>query len=242
MKNTFVILFLSFLTPLTYGDFEVTSGTCEQQYLNMIWGESDDGTFNMLDQPEGGYSGWVGVGSWGDLSEACNVTARKWRDLEYDSDGYYYVDVVADIDFDITIECDEGLKINGSGIGNCKIIDIATGSTIYNGSPANLSDYQVEPGNWRFQLSPNAPPLDCYTSGDKWYSYTTCSYYGECSLNIEPDSICNDITGDDVVNVSDLLNAIADWGEVDSPADVNNDGDVNVQDLLILIGSWGACP
>ena len=101
MKNTFAILFLSFLTPLTYGDFEVTSGTCEQQYLDIIWGESDDGTFNMLDQPEGGYSGWVGVGSWGNLSEACEVTARKWRDIEWDSKGYYYVDVVADIDFDI---------------------------------------------------------------------------------------------------------------------------------------------
>ena len=47
MKKTYAILFLSLLTPFAYGDFEVISGTCEQQYLNMIWGESDDGTFNI---------------------------------------------------------------------------------------------------------------------------------------------------------------------------------------------------
>jgi len=40
-----------------------------------------------------------------------------------------------------------------------------------------------------------------------------------------------DINGDNVVNVSDLLDVIANWG---SPYDVS--------DLLTVIGAWGACP
>ena len=43
------------------------------------------------------------------------------------------------------------------------------------------------------------------------------------------------------VNVTDLLNVIANWNQPGGPADVNFDGIVNVADLLIVIGSWGPC-
>lgn len=53
-----------------------------------------------------------------------------------------------------------------------------------------------------------------------------------------------DITGDGMVNVSDLLFVINFWGVV-SPlfpaADINHDGYVNVSDLLIVINHWGPC-
>jgi len=46
-----------------------------------------------------------------------------------------------------------------------------------------------------------------------------------------------------VVNVSDLLILLGDWGPcVDPdacPADLNDDGVVNVSDLLILLSNWG---
>ena len=51
----------------------------------------------------------------------------------------------------------------------------------------------------------------------------------------------SDITGDGVVNVSDLLLVIDQWGSTDSPADVNFDGIVDVTDLLIVVGNWGPC-
>jgi len=50
-----------------------------------------------------------------------------------------------------------------------------------------------------------------------------------------------DLNGDAVVNVSDLLLVIDQWGNVDSPADINGDGIVNVSDLLEVVGHWGAC-
>jgi hypothetical protein len=51
-----------------------------------------------------------------------------------------------------------------------------------------------------------------------------------------------DITGDGVVNVSDLLAIIGVWGSCEAcEADINEDGFVNVTDLLVVIGEWGPC-
>ena len=51
-----------------------------------------------------------------------------------------------------------------------------------------------------------------------------------------------DITGDGVVNVSDLLTILGVWGSCEAcEADINEDGFVNVTDLLIVIGEWGPC-
>jgi hypothetical protein len=64
----------------------------------------------------------------------------------------------------------------------------------------------------------------------------------------EQPSVCpGDLNGDDVVNVSDLLILLGNWGSCPGenepcPGDLNGDGVVNVSDLLILLGNWGVCP
>lgn len=50
-----------------------------------------------------------------------------------------------------------------------------------------------------------------------------------------------DITGDNNVDISDLLLVLEQWGATDSPADANMDGIVNVGDLLLIISGWGPC-
>ena len=50
-----------------------------------------------------------------------------------------------------------------------------------------------------------------------------------------------DVNNDAVVNVSDLLVIIDQWGMTKSTADINNDGIVNVTDLLEVVGNWGPC-
>jgi len=56
-------------------------------------------------------------------------------------------------------------------------------------------------------------------------------------------SVPGDLNGDGVVNVSDLLLLLGEWGTCadpnDCPADLNDDGVVNVSDLLILLANWG---
>jgi len=50
-----------------------------------------------------------------------------------------------------------------------------------------------------------------------------------------------DLNGNSVVNVTDLLIVIDQWGSSNTLADLNNDGVVDVSDLLILVGDWGPC-
>ncbi len=61
----------------------------------------------------------------------------------------------------------------------------------------------------------------------------------------EDDAPCvGDLTGDSVVDVSDLLVLLSAWGPCngDCPSDLNGDKVVDVSDLLILLSAWGACP
>ena len=52
----------------------------------------------------------------------------------------------------------------------------------------------------------------------------------------------SDITGDDEVDVNDLLTLLSDWGSNQSASDIDDNGVVNSNDLLQLIDSWGPCP
>ncbi|MCI0362911.1 MAG: hypothetical protein L0Y44_00275 [Phycisphaerales bacterium] len=72
----------------------------------------------------------------------------------------------------------------------------------------------------------------------------------ECALPLPP---CRgDVTGDSVVNVSDLLLVISTWGQNGNPSGPRPAGDcaplpngdclVNINDLLAVISTWGACP
>lgn len=55
--------------------------------------------------------------------------------------------------------------------------------------------------------------------------------------------VIGDLNGDSVVDVSDLLILLGQWGPCprssDCPADLNGDGAVDVSDLLILLSNWG---
>jgi len=67
------------------------------------------------------------------------------------------------------------------------------------------------------------------------------------TLSIRPNLFSTttpgDLNGDGVVNVSDLLILLGQWGTCadpnNCPADLNDDGVVNVSDLLILLANWG---
>jgi hypothetical protein len=49
------------------------------------------------------------------------------------------------------------------------------------------------------------------------------------------------VNGDCYVDVQDLLQVLAAWGNLGGPEDINGDGIVDVQDLLMLLAAWGPC-
>ena len=88
------------------------------------------------------------------------------------------------------------------------------------------------------------PDADCNDNG----VYDVCDIADGTSNDWDASGVpdececLSDITGDLLVNVTDLLNIIGEWNNTNSFADINRDGIVNVEDLLLVIGSWGPCP
>jgi hypothetical protein len=66
---------------------------------------------------------------------------------------------------------------------------------------------------------------------------------GECWPSNPPTCADADINSDGLVDVSDFLHLIAEWGPCPGcPEDIDGDGVVNVIDFLLLVGNWGPCP
>ena len=59
---------------------------------------------------------------------------------------------------------------------------------------------------------------------------------------IEVDACVADLSGDDMVDITDLLELLSFWGRCDAcAADIDCNGVVNTTDLLGLLGAWGDC-
>ena len=99
----------------------------------------------------------------------------------------------------------------------------------------------------------NAVPDECDLSDGTSFDCNGNSVLDECdiatlfsddlNLNGIPDECeCpGDISGNLVVNVTDLLLLLEAWGpNPGHNADIDGDGDVNVIDLLILLADWGS--
>jgi len=52
----------------------------------------------------------------------------------------------------------------------------------------------------------------------------------------------SDVNGDEMIDVTDLLTLLADWGSDEPESDIDDNGVVDILDLLTLIDDWGPCP
>ena len=108
--------------------------------------------------------------------------------------------------------------------------------------------YRLPNGNTLATNGPGAEIRELNAEGDiVWQHFTPDNImravkYSYEILDPPAPSCAADATANGMVNVNDLLLAVGDWGQTNSPADVNNDGTVNVTDVLVIIDSWGDCP
>ncbi len=78
---------------------------------------------------------------------------------------------------------------------------------------------------------------DCTAVGGAWHgSATVCDDGSICDLKC-----AEDLDGDGLINVNDLLTVVGDWGLSDSEADIDGSGTVDTADLLAVIAAWGVC-
>jgi hypothetical protein len=115
------------------------------------------------------------------------------------------------------------------------------------GGGYDLSWYTIDGGGGTseaggFTLSGTIGQPDAGTMSGGGYELAGGFWTGGDADPIPPCAIA-DLNCDGVVNVSDLLILLGEWGSCadpnDCPADLNNDGVVNVSDLLILLSNWG---
>ena len=78
---------------------------------------------------------------------------------------------------------------------------------------------------------------ECTAVGGQWTdAQTTCDDGFTCENDCPED-----LNGDGVVDVSDLLQIVGDWASQDSNSDIDGSGVVDTGDLLAVIASWGQC-
>ena len=119
----------------------------------------------------------------------------------------------ADDDQEIDVAAHLYMHLNGKGFGQVDVTDVF------------LGDVWIDMG-WPFG----------------WQNLEIDRIYMDGYMDITPIIIdCPaDTNGDGVVNVTDILTAIGNWGG-SGDGDVDGSGTVDVTDLLAIVGAWGPC-
>ena len=68
-------------------------------------------------------------------------------------------------------------------------------------------------------------------------------YWGVARPSVGPDPCPADLSGNGVVDATDLATLLGGWGpNPGHPGDLDGNGVVGPSDLAALLGTWGACP
>jgi hypothetical protein len=141
-------------------------------------------------------------------------------DFEQEDNSYAGTMSITDTSWDPPMVLDEGE--NEFSIGYFDFADAALVSSI-----------TVQSGTIEWSTSPLAP--------DGWPDQTPLLVFGSQSYAFFIVGCAEDLNGDGVVNVIDLLALLGAWGQAGVPEDLDGSGTVDVGDLLMLLAAWGAC-
>lgn len=126
------------------------------------------------------------------------------------------------------------------GTGDDVAIALSWGAYMISSNEASVTVATLGIGNYRLTAhasileNPFGTDLDGDgdgTAGDDWH------------LNFAIITCAGDLTGDNLINVQDLLAMLTAWGpNPGHAADLNGDDTVDVADLIELLSLWGSCP
>jgi hypothetical protein len=88
--------------------------------------------------------------------------------------------------------------------------------------------------------------FDCNGNGIGDAQDIADGFSADCNFNGIPDEceglFCNaDVNNDCNVDIDDLFDVLAHWGEGPGQHDVNEDGTVDIDDVFAILANWGPC-
>jgi hypothetical protein len=101
------------------------------------------------------------------------------------------------------------------------------------------SDSVVQPGRHFILYTPEMSPANLAAYGLASPDSLVSDHLLFC-CDLRPAALAGDVNGDGVIDVSDLVEVVLNWGPCPGgcAADVNGDGVVNVADLVIVVLNW----
>ncbi len=136
---------------------------------------------------------------------------------------------VADIDLELRlVDGNTTVSLLGDDAMEWVEGNVASRSAVGNAEHLHISG--LEPGTYELQVQ----SLDAGGSDNS--TEVALAWWSDAEGDV---SVPGDFNGDGVIDVSDLLMLLADWGpNPDSPADLDGNGMVNVDDLLAFLSIW----
>ena len=152
-----------------------------------------------------------------DVTDQVDPKLRQGKGLQYGPAPIILADMPIEADADNDGELDVSawlmMQLSADGRGNFDVVDVSLNSIVVD---LGFPFYEQEVDLVRVYMDGN--------------------------VNLEPIELpCPGDTNDDgVINVTDILNAISNWGN-SGEGDINGDGIVNVSDILEMVSNWGPC-
>jgi len=202
----------------------------------ILTGGEQDGSKVVPDEASAIWSGWDSVPLAPEQSKYWRIEVPEPADeisilvtWHREIATYFTGWALADLDL-VLWRVDDGGEL-ASLVGDAGLGYFAAGNVVSQSAVDNIEHLYVlgvEPGEYVIELA-RVDSLGAYPTWDAAIAW----------LFPKPPAIPEDVTGDGIVDVLDLLAVLGAWGECGGcPEDITGDGVVDVLDLLAVLAAW----